>query len=148
MGWKTSFQPQSIGTIHREEPAQFRILVFCCSTYWWLRRLQKQKNLGSGEPFISSASSLQSIKKDYQLAWRKSQQRNQVQINARRRESFLPLSSLSSPDVKQPQLGRAWCWDQLCFSLIALHYMRLGGDCCQLGSTSTGPEGGPDPQPF
>jgi len=79
----------------------------------------KAKNSGPGEPFISSAGSLWSIKKHYQLAWRKSQQQNQVQINAGRKESFLLLSSRCSPDVQQPQLGSVWGWDRLRFSLIA-----------------------------
>lgn len=74
----------------------------------------KAKTLGSGEPFISSAGSLQSIKKHYWVAWRQSQQENQVQMKAGRKGSFLPLSSL-----EKPQLGRARGWDQLCFSLIA-----------------------------
>lgn len=99
MGWKTSFQPRRRGSIDREEPARFPVSVSRCSTYRWLRWLRRQKPRGSGEPFISSAGSLQSIKKHYRLAWRKSRRENQVQINAGRKESFLPLSSLSSPDV-------------------------------------------------
>lgn len=126
MGWKTSFQPQRYGTIHREEPAQSLILVSCCSTYRWPRRLRRQKARALESPSSAQLAPSSQLKSTTGWLGMKSQQQNQVQINAQRKESFLPLSSLSSPDMKQPQLGGAWGWDQLCFSLIAVRYMRLG----------------------
>lgn len=104
-------------------PSSVPILASCCSTHQWLRGLWR-KRLRPRRALCQLSWLLRAIKKHYGLAWRKSQRLDQVQIDARRKGSFVPLSSLSSPDVEQ--LGRARGWDLLCFSLIALHYTRRG----------------------
>lgn len=104
-------------------PSSVPTLASCCSTRRWLRGLWK-KRFRPRRALRQLSWLLHAIKKHYGLAWRKRQRLDQVQIDARRKGSFVPLSSLSSPDVEQ--LGRARGWDLLCFSLIALHYTRRG----------------------
>lgn len=126
MGWKTSFQPQRPGSIHREEPAQFPILVSCCPTHRWLRTLRRQKAWALESPSSAQLAPSSQLKSTPGWLGGRASSKNQVQINAGRKESFLPLSSPSSPDAQQPQLGRARGRGRLRFSLIALHYTRPG----------------------